>query len=225
MSHVTSVFILIRESVRTIFSAPLFIEKASLVVLGIFVSSSMVHAQNGSLAWVKRAGSNSIDEGNAITVDPDGNVYATGFFGGHIDFGGLQLDSVGNYDAFVVKFDPNGNHVWSKSFGDVHNQWSTNISVSVAGDIAVSGYFQGSLDLGGGSLVSAGAEDAFLGTFDSSGGHIWSKRFGDAGASQFFGVDGLSYAPAGALHVAGRFDGVFDLGGDPLLNTFLALPV
>jgi hypothetical protein len=48
-----------------------------------------------------------------------------------------------------------------------------------AGNIIVAGNFEGTMDLGGGPMTSAGASDLFVGKLDSTGKHLWSKRFGD----------------------------------------------
>ena len=62
---------------------------------------------SGNFVWAKSFGGNSIDAGNAITVDASGNVYTTGHFAGTVDFdpgvGTANLTSAGNYDVFVQK--------------------------------------------------------------------------------------------------------------------------
>jgi hypothetical protein len=62
-----------------------------------------------------------------VAVDQNGNVAVAGSFAGTVSFGGTKkLAAVGNGDLFVVKYDKNGNHLWSKHFGvaptDTYNQ-------------------------------------------------------------------------------------------------------
>ena len=121
--------------------------------------------------------------------------------------------AVGQTDAFLAKLDGNGAHLWSKRFGDASYQIGKSVAVSTAGEIALVGMFDGTIDLGDGQLVGAGGKDAFLGRFSASGAHLWSKRFGGGGDQSPCGVtiDG-----SGSVVVLGDFDGTIDLGGGPL---------
>src|SRR3989442_13362586 len=88
----------------------------------------------------------------------------------------------------------------------------------------MTGYFQSTLDFGGGPLTSAGSLDTFLAKFNPSGAHLWSKRFGSTGSdsSTNVAVDG-----SGNVVMAGSFSGTVDFGSGPLTSarlydTFLA---
>lgn len=58
---------------------------------------------DGAHQWSKRFGSTSNDAGYGITVDATGDVVATGYFMGSVDFGGGSLTSAGTLDIFLVK--------------------------------------------------------------------------------------------------------------------------
>jgi hypothetical protein len=62
---------------------------------------------NGNLIWVKSMGNTLSDVGTSITIDPNGNVYTTGYFRDTVDFdpgvGTLNLISAGNGDIFIQK--------------------------------------------------------------------------------------------------------------------------
>jgi hypothetical protein len=105
---------------------------------------------------------------------------------------------------------------WARQFGDASNQVVSAVAVDAAGNVIVTGYFFGSVDFGGGALMSTGGSDVFVAKLDAvSGGHIWSKRFGDA-ASQA----GMSLAvdAAGDVIVIGNFSGAIDFGGGALTS-------
>lgn len=59
------------------------------------------HAQ--SHLWSKRFGSTGSDQGFGVAVDSSGNVLATGFFEGTVNFGGGNLTSAGSGDIFLLK--------------------------------------------------------------------------------------------------------------------------
>jgi hypothetical protein len=139
---------------------------------------------DGSALWSKRFGGNAIDddvqEAHRVTIDAEGNILIAGFFIGTIDLGGGPLVSAGRRDAFVVKLDASGNHVWSKRFGNTSDQRARGIAADPAGNVFLAGTAFGAIDFGAGPVQSAGLEDIFLAKLDRNGQHIWSKLFGDA---------------------------------------------
>lgn len=174
---------------------------------------------NGNHLWSKRFGHVSDQRpgsGDApVASDPLGNILLTGQFKGTADFGGVPVSSSGGSDIFLAKFDPNGNHLWSKRFGDGANQSGTATATGASGDVLVTGFFDGTIDLGGGPLTSAGAADIFLAKFDANGNHLWSKRFGGTGNG--YG-NSTAIDPSGSVFVTGQFVGTVDFGGGPLVN-------
>jgi len=66
-------------------------------------------------------------------------------------------------DIFLAKFDSNGNHLWSKSFGGSYIDIGFSVSVDSSGNVYGTGIFSGSnVDFGGCPLSSAGGKDIFL---------------------------------------------------------------
>jgi len=165
--------------------------------------------------WSQQFGDASSQQSNSIAVDASGNSVVTGWFMGTVDFGGGILTSAGGSDVFLAKFDPGGNNIWSQRFGDASGQVANKVTVDPFGNVIVTGYFQGTVNFGGGVLTSAGSNDIFVAKFDASGNHLWSQSFGDASDQQPFDVecDGL-----GNVVVTGHFEGTVDFGGGLLTN-------
>lgn len=191
------------------FSGTLAIGAATLRSAGgndVFVAS---FDAAGALLWSKRFGDGFDQRSRAVAVDAQGNAILVGEFAGEIDFGGGALKSAGDYDVFVAKLDPDGEHVWSKRFGDAAPQRGGAVAVDGAGNVVVGGELAGTVDFGGGPR-NAGAEPAvFMAKLDQNGEHVWSRRIGEQGASlgQIV-VDG-----AGNVLVAGSFRGEARLAG------------
>jgi hypothetical protein len=144
-----------------------------------------------------------------VTVDPQDYIVVVGATNGPIDFGnGPQF--AGGVDTFVAKFTPDGDHVWSKVFGDGALQWSTDVTTDSAGNVFITGYFDGSIDLGGGSLPSAGSHDIFVAKFTPGGQHLWSRRFGAADTQ---GGARIAVDSAGNVLLTGWMTGNVDFGG------------
>ncbi len=106
-------------------------------------------------------------------------------------------------------------HQWSQGFGDVDDEGGYDIAVDSAGNVLVTGFFEGPVDFGGGSITSAGSFDIFVAKFDSAGTHVWSQGFGGVGLDNGFaiGTDG-----AGNVLVTGDFSGTVDFGGGPITS-------
>jgi hypothetical protein len=150
-----------------------------------------------------------------VAPDASGNVLLAGGFDGSMNFGGDELPTAGKYDAFVAKFASDGKHIWSRKFGDASTQAVRAIAVDPDGNIVVVGEFEGALDLGEGSLTSAGETDIFVAKFDSSGELVWGKRFGDAA---FQRPERVAVGPGGGVVVSGSFEGTLNFGGPPLVS-------
>jgi hypothetical protein len=118
---------------------------------------------SGAHVWSKHFGDTGIQQGQSIAVDASGNVLVTGHFAGTMDLGGGPLTStVGSLDLFVAKLDPSGAHVWSKRFGDASDQVGQGIAADSAGNVLVTGFFNGAMDFGFGVITSAGGNDIFV---------------------------------------------------------------
>jgi hypothetical protein len=179
---------------------------------------------DGDHRWSRRFGDPSSQTAMHIAIDAQGNALVSGYFTGTIDFGGGALQSAGGLDVFVTKLDPDGNHVWSKRFGDAGDQNARGIAVDSEGNVLITGAFSGAVDFGGGALQSAGGFDVFVAKLDSNGGHVWSRRFGDAGDQD---AKSIAVDTSGNALITGTFLSSIDFGGGALqsaggLDVFVA---
>ncbi|MBI4699654.1 MAG: SBBP repeat-containing protein [Deltaproteobacteria bacterium] len=168
--------------------------------------------QNGACLWSKRFGDPSDQQARAVAADPAGNVLVAGNFNGTVNFGLKDLFSNGS-DVFVAKFDKDGNHKWSKPFGDGNAQEAGAVAVDGSGNVLLAGRFSGTVNFGGADLKSTGGYDAFVAKLDASGPHLWSRGFGD-----YKGQEGAGVAAdaAGNVVLVGGYYGNPDFGGGKL---------
>jgi hypothetical protein len=125
---------------------------------------------NGTHLWSQRFGDADDQWCYSVASDPSGNVVVTGFFYGTVDFGGGLLTSAGLEDIFLAKFDANGTHLWSQRFGDaVDYQEGFSVASDPSGNVVMTGFFEGTVDFGGGTLFSL-YNDIFLVKFGSTVG-------------------------------------------------------
>lgn len=117
-------------------------------------------APDGSHVWSMSAGED-FDEVAWDIAAYDGGVVLVGSFFSAIDFGGGALDASRD-DAFVARLDHDGNHLASGRWGSGQETAALSVGVDGEGNAVVGGFFNGSVDFGGGPLTSKGFADAFL---------------------------------------------------------------
>ncbi|MBI5799513.1 MAG: immunoglobulin domain-containing protein [Verrucomicrobia bacterium] len=124
----------------------------------------------GAVNWARKAGGTLPSAARAVTVDRGDRVFVAGYFSGTATFGGEMLASVGNtYDAFVTRLDTNGNFAFAQQAGgsDLGGDAALGVAADAAGNVLLTGYYNGAGALGSASPVSAGSEDIFLTRFSN----------------------------------------------------------
>jgi hypothetical protein len=148
----------------------------------------------GNFQWARTWGGDGFlyECGTDVDLDLSGNVYVTGYFCDWVDFdpgpGGDLLYGNG-WDAFVTKFNPDGEYQWAVGWGGddkFYQGWGygesgSGITVDESGTIFVTGNFGGTADFDPGSgsfeLTASGVQDAYVIALDSSGSLIWVRNF------------------------------------------------
>ncbi|MCK6588800.1 MAG: hypothetical protein L6Q76_14590 [Polyangiaceae bacterium] len=166
-------------------------------------------ACTGTPLEIRRFGAAGMQMPRDAVMDADGNAIIVGTFSGALDFGDGLLESHETDDIFIVKLDRDGAPVWSRSFGDDKSQFVHRVAVDADQNIVMTGHFRGTVDFGGGPLISAGAKDVFLVKLDASGNHVWSKSFGD---DQDQVARGVAADQDGNVFIAGTLWGSADFG-------------
>ncbi len=165
----------------------------------------------GVYQWQKIVGGTADDVATALCVDTNGAVYVTGYFMGTVNFGGGNLFSqFGGQDSYLAKYDSAGAYVFAKKFTNNADDQGAALACDSTNGIYLGGKFQGSIDLGGGNLVSAGATDMYLGKFNSGGTYIWGQRFGGTLADS---VSGIAVDSSRSIYLLGSFTQSIDMGG------------
>ena len=107
-----------------------------IVVVGSSEIAPGIHlakfAQDGNLVWDTDLGGNGFDYGQGVDVDAMGNIYVTGSTSSTDNIAlptSWQPTNHGASDAFVAKFGPNGNLIWSTYFGGEANDSGNGIAV------------------------------------------------------------------------------------------------
>jgi chitodextrinase len=170
--------------------------------------------------WSKQFGDTGNDTGYDVTADATGNVIVTGSFVGSVDFGGGRLTSnSGSNDIFVAKYSATGGYSWSRVYGGIGDDHGNAVATDANGNVVITGYFNNTIDFGGGPLTSAGNKEIFLVELNSSGQHVWSKRFGGTSIEV---ANAVAIDAGGNIIITGFFYGTVDFGGGPLTSSSAA---
>lgn len=174
---------------------------------------------SGSQSWLQRFGGEGHDRAASVAVQSDGAIVVAGSFADALVFGGpsgVTIPAEGGGDGFVVRLHgDDGTYAGARAFGDGMLQSPGAVSVGPTGDVAVVGWFSGTIDFGVGAMTTAmDGDDAFVAVFGEGGfDATWSHRYGP-GATQR--ARAATHRDDGALVIAGEFERAIDLGWGPL---------
>ena len=129
---------------------------------------------SGSLLWSTYFGGNSLDYGQGVCIDNFSNIILTG---GTFSNTGIassfasQGTIAGDYDAYLVKLNSNGQRLWSTYFGGIFYDYANAVACDNNNQLSIAGYTTSAPLFGiygTGGLATAGtAVTSFMGgTYD-----------------------------------------------------------
>ena len=167
-------------------------------------------AQPLTLDLAVSGGGTSSDTGEGVAIAPDGSYYVAGTFEGTATFGALQITSAGDSDAFLVKYDADGEAVWARRSGtDVFWDYGRDVAVDAEGNVYYSGNFTGIATWDGGSnpdiaLTTRNDWDGFVAKYTPEGDLEWVQQLGGPGQDA---ANAVAVGPDGTIYVGGSFVG------------------
>ncbi len=176
---------------RALVIARLTIRLHSRALAAIVLALAALPAGAQNQLWIRQFGSSQADSAGDAAPDGSGGLYVSG-----TTFGNLGWPNAGRSDAWLARFDAAGNRLWIRQLGTGTYDSGTGSAPDGSGGVFVSGDTLGSL-----SGPSAGAFDAWLGHYDSTGNQTWIRQLGSSGdeTSTFIASDG-----AGGAFLCGR---------------------
>ena len=119
------------------------------------------YTSNGQFEWVRPIGGTGDDIGNYVYCDASNNIYATGLFSSSLTLN-TTLTSVGGTDAFMAKYDINGNCSWSGNIGGAGDDAGFVVVTDASNKL-----------YGAGSVFAPNADlDPTSGTFTATGNNL-----------------------------------------------------
>lgn len=167
------------------------------------------YTENGELLWVKTAGGEGDDISVGVAVDKSNNIYIAGIFDSVALFDNILLTSNGKKDAFIAKYNPNGDILWVRKAGGLDEDKAFAIAVDDLGGVYFSGAFKAFAAFGNKVIVSKGNDDIFITKFDTEGNFVWANR---AGGNQEDMALGIAVDAENGCYITGSFMNTADFG-------------
>jgi hypothetical protein len=169
------------------------IERFSIPIKNIHKNKSRINFLNDEywdderIKFSTYFGGSGIDIINDAAVDSEGNIIQVGYTGSPdlpMVGNSFQKTKNNNLDMFIVKWNPEGDVIWSTFLGGVDEDVLYNVAIDSNDDIIVSGRTE-SFDI----IVSPdaaqyeyqGKSDYYLAKFSKDGNYIWSTYWGGSG--------------------------------------------
>jgi hypothetical protein len=147
---------------------------------------------DGIRQWGTYFGSHNEDGAFSVTSDLLGNIYMTGATTSEDDIatsGAHQMMLIGGDDAFLAKFNSNGERIWCTYYGGYNIDIGSSVIVDKNDNIYLVGYTGSETGIvtSGANQTSYGGGfcDAFLAKFNGNGKRIWGTYYG--GSADDFG--------------------------------------
>ncbi|MCX6601485.1 MAG: hypothetical protein NT025_07970 [bacterium] len=163
----------------------------SLIMLSLCVAA-FAQPRAPEIEWSRTYGGSGDDECSSVQPTADG---------GYVLAGATNSFGAGDYDAWLLKTDADGDSLWSRTYGGIGNDYC-----AAAYQTADGGYVL----CGGTDSYGAGSHDFWLVRTTAGGDSLWSRTFGGAGWDICYGMqqtaDGGFVLAGSTTSLAGQSD-------------------
>lgn len=135
---------------------------------------------NGNIVWVTTIGGSKYDIFNYVTPIDDGYIAVGRSYSPELIGVGTRSD-----DAIIVKFDLNGNLLWTRTFGGSKSDSFRSVASVSDGYIAVGRSESSDFDM---SSLTKGGTDGIIIKYDTNGNVVWKKTFGGSANDALHGI-------------------------------------
>jgi hypothetical protein len=161
------------------------------------------YGSDGEEIWTRQFGTENSDVAHGVDGDSEGGVYVVGSTDGTLPGQTREGDDEGR-NAFIIKYDSDGEEIWTRQFGtsDESDVVAIGVSTDSLGDVYVVGDTDGTLP----GQTREGDDDVFLSKYSTDGEEIWTRQFGTSDTEFVAGVSTDSSGD-GSVYVVGTTHG------------------
>ncbi|WP_027419161.1 T9SS type A sorting domain-containing protein [Crocinitomix catalasitica] len=209
------------------------LHKSLLFVLALIFTVQIGYTQ--SLEWVKSANKESVSllsysHTNIVEVDAEGNTYVLEKIKGTADVDLSDdihiISSIENLTTYIVKYDPNGDLLWTKMLQDIPDGDAGAIAYDFQliglDRVVICGFFLDDFDFDPSDdtyILASDIDypDGYVWCLDENGDFIWAQKYG---GSDYDVIHSVTANDDDNLSITGAFTGVvdFDNGPDEVLK-------
>jgi uncharacterized delta-60 repeat protein len=146
----------------------------------------------GAIVWQRTFGLSDDEQGISIGIDSSDNVYIYGTV--------LRVAFVAASRMILAKFNSSGTIQWQRQAGGGGNDFPGKLAIASTGDV----YFSGAT-----TAFGAGAIDAYVAKFNSSGTVQWQRAIGSTSSER---ANGIAVDSAGDVYLVGLNQQTYDGG-------------
>ena len=152
-----------------------------ILLLLILITQSKSFSQEPSIQLAAKIGAIGYDSAKDLKIDDNNNLYLTGGFQSSVDFdfssNTFFMNGVSSSDAFLTKYNNNGDLLWGVNFSGNYNSCGLGIGVDSIGNVYSMGVFNDTVDFDPGpgtynmsaSLNPFVVSDIYITKLDSNG--------------------------------------------------------
>ena len=148
---------------------------------------------SGKLAWSHEFGETFTDRVYGLAAGASG-IYVVGSTSGVL---GIQPLPAFDIDAYVRKYDANGNYLWTQQFGTIDREEAFG-AVADDNGVVVVGWARSGLN-----IKTLGGADAFVRRLDNNGSTIYTFQTGSVNDDYGYGI---AFDPGGGVYIGGYTD-------------------
>ncbi len=172
---------------------------------GTDIFFAKLNGSTGVPVWARAYAALGDQEISDIAVDAvSGDIVIGGRFQGALTFdGGTTVhNEVGAFDAFIARFDKDGNYKWSKAWGNDSSQTVSTLAFDKQGALFMAMIGGGEIIFDDGVRGLAGDTNTFLAKLDAGGLVTWSRYYPTGYVND--GRASIAVGPSGEVVLAGE---------------------
>ncbi len=145
----------------------------------ILLTGFLMYSTLGWTAWPTGGGGPNDETVVDSVTSSTGNTFILGQFRGSATFDGIEINSQGLNDIYILKLDQGGTVEWALRAGGSSEDIPKSITTDEAGNVYIVGSHYGESFFGGNFLVSADdVQNGFIAKINSAGTWQWAKKLG-----------------------------------------------
>lgn len=169
---------------------------------------------DGTQAWSKSTGNglNNISVAD-LKIRSNGDFYIGGEFRGSADFDLTTLNSNGESDAFLAKYDSTGTLIFAGNDGGLNNDGITKLFIDNLNQVYIAGYYTGAgVNISSISLPTDTLGDIFFAKMNANDSVLFVKTANGNGNNIANGIYVAGTGSNKKIYLSGTFENVIDFG-------------